>query len=229
MIAVVRRTRGIHYAGFVEIESLPQPPALRYCGFLIECTPAPAGLIEWIQEVRATRERLSIGAVVDPGDPLLFTLAKAGMRLGPLISAAEAVDGRILIEALYQLRDATVEGLVLEAWLSRRMAAGYDNTPEIEDALSAVVAVGSTGAGVPSLVRHLELTRTEVYRLFEDLGLPPPGAALRRARHEVLEIRVEKFGMDEALAREATGWLNPRAYEIARYRWRRRGTNCSGK
>jgi hypothetical protein len=186
-------------------------------------------LIEWIVEMRASRERLPIGGVVDPGDPFVFALAEAGVQLRPLLRADEIADGCIPTEVLHRFRDATVEGLILDGWLSERMAEGHDNTPEAEHALRAVVAVGPTGAGVPSLVRCLDLTRTTVYRLFEDLGLPPPAAALRRVRHEVLQIRVERFGMDEAVAREAAGWFNSRAYEIARYRRKRRGTNRSGK
>jgi hypothetical protein len=46
MIALVGLTREDRDAGFVEIEALPRPPALKYSGFLISCSPAPDGLIE---------------------------------------------------------------------------------------------------------------------------------------------------------------------------------------
>jgi hypothetical protein len=227
MIALVALTRAGSDPGFIEIDALPRPPALKYSGFLIQCSPAPNGLIEWILEMRSTRPHLPIGGVVDPGDPFLFELAASGVQLNHLLRADEIADGCIPTEVLDQFRDDTVDGLVRDALVSELMAEGYDITSEVERILRAVAAVGSRGAGVPSLVTCLGLSRTGVYRLFQDLGLPPPGEALRRVRHMALRIRVQKFGLDEAVAREAVGWLSPRAYENARYRLAALGTGSA--
>jgi AraC-like DNA-binding protein len=230
MIALVGLTREGRDAGFVEIDSLPRPPALNYSGFLIQCSPAPGGLIQWILEMRAGRGRVPIGGVIEPGDSFLYALAKSGVQLRPLLRARDITDGRCVpTTVLHRFRDATIEGHLLEAWLSERTAAGHDDAPEAEHVLSAVVAVGPTGGGVPTLARCLGLSRNTTYRLFEKLGLPTPAAALRRVRHEAVQMRVEIFGMDERVAREAAGWLSPQAYEKARYRRRRRGTNWGGE
>jgi hypothetical protein len=230
MIALVGLTREGRDPGFVEIDSLPRRPALNYTGFLIQCSPAPAGLIQWILEMRASREQVPIGGVMDPGDPYLYALAESGVQLRPLLRASEIPDGRRIPTAvLHGFREATIEGHIREAWLSERTAAGHDNAREAEDVLSAVVAVGSMGAGVLTLTRCLGLTRNTTYRLFEKLGLPTPAAALRRVRHDAVQMRVEIFGMDERVAREAGGWLSPQAFEKARYRRRRRGTNWGGE
>jgi hypothetical protein len=181
-------------------------------------------VIDWYCEMRHSRKYVPIGGMVDPADEFAFSLAESGVHLQPLLRASQFADGRVPTSVLQRIRDAAVEGRIIEAWRTRRSEAGLDDTREVEELLAAAVAVGVSGAGIPTLIARLGLLgsvgRATLYRRFERANLPPPGELLRQARLESMSVRLE-LGMDRVAACAAAGWLTPQAYASALRRFRR--------
>jgi AraC-like DNA-binding protein len=227
MIAVVGLTPEVRCGWVAELDSLPRAPALAYSGFLIGCLPPPDTIIEWYLEMRRTRPHVPIGAVVAPGDPFVFEVARSGVHFEPLLAYDEMPNGRVPIAILEQLRDSAVEGRILDPWAkeSKSRSTGHEDG---DDAVlkAATAAVGAAGGRVSTLCKRLNCKRTTLYRRFERAGLEEPARLLTRARIESVQIRIE-LGMNAAIAREAAGWSTPQAYRKARSR-QRGGTNRGG-
>ncbi|HEX9899444.1 MAG TPA: hypothetical protein VGC81_09465 [Candidatus Methylomirabilis sp.] len=204
------------------LRALPEPPAWRHSGFLIALSSQPSVdlVIEWCRRIRSARPHLPIGAVVQAADPRLVLAMRTGVRLRPVLEEREVRCDAVPRAVLEEVRDATVEGRILERWTDQ----GLLDVPEARQLVAAAAAVGVTGAGVPVLCGRLGCSRATLYRRFDSAGLPTPKVMLSNARLESVKVRLG-LGMEPHEARRAAGWFSVEAYQKVRSRAGHRETN----
>lgn len=122
MIALLNLTPEPVQAAAVELlDSLPEPPTLRWSGFLIRCGEHLTinEVIQWCSAVRRSRPALPIGIVAEPEPVVLRTIAASGVVLDPVLIPDDLPGGRVASDAINIIRIATVEAKVVERWIQQ--------------------------------------------------------------------------------------------------------------
>lgn len=204
-------------AGVELLDSLPEPPALRWSGFLIRCGEHLAinEVIQWCSAVRLSRPALPIGIVAEPEPVVLRTIAASGVVLDPVLVPEDLPRGRVTSDVLNLIREASVEARVIELWIERYGIIDTEELPTLYTLAAHAVRAGriksiksSIGCSIGTLTRRLR-----------KVGYPPPGTLLREGRIASVQIRVDT-GIEPRLAREAAGWYSAEMYARARRRFR---------
>lgn len=218
MIALIQlRPQAAGEVGVECLESLPEPPALRWSAFLVDCTDKLSidTLVQWCAAAHKARPALPVGIVVRPDADTFRAVTSQRVEFRPVLLPDDLPDrlvGTVLIE---QLRQDSVAARIVEHWLERY---GRVSAPKLSllHALAGHAARGertkrvwvSTGSSLSTIDRRLRAW-----------GYPTPGVLLRGGRLASVDLRIEA-GVDPGAARAAAGWHSAEAYYKARKRFR---------
>lgn len=219
MVAVIGLSVSRLEQGVEALERLPRPPALRWSGFLV----GPGQEIKlvdvasWAAEVRGRREYVPIGLVghfCGPDFALLAALEVAGTRFGPVLNYGLPPTPVLTSLALRELRDQTIEAVIVEHW-SRTYRGVHTRCRPL---LEAVAAHGVRGGRAYTL-RISESTRRRlsektIRRRLTACGLPSLGSLLREARIMSVSLRRDR-GASRRDAVRAAGWSSIKLFEKA--------------
>lgn len=218
MIALVNlRPESARATGIECLESLPEPPALRWSGFLIRSTRQliVGDVVQWCADVREARPAVPVGIVVRPDADSLRVIASNCLVFEPVLIPDDTPNGRVESEVLDCIRQKSVAARVAERWLHRY---GRIDPGELA-VLHALAAHAVRGGRTKNIENSTGASLATVARCLRGWRYPPPGVLLRDGRIASVQFRVES-GIDPQIAREAAGWHSAETYAKARKRFR---------
>lgn len=218
MIALVNLMPETTRATGVEpLDSLPEPPALRWSGFLIRCNESLTGedVVQWSTAVRQRRPVIPVGIVARPDANVLRSIASSGLIFAPLLLPEDLPGGRVSSSILDDIRKSSVEARVVEHWLQRYGAIDAKELP----VLYTLAAHAVRGGRIKSIRTSIDYSLATLARRLRKRGYPSPGVLLREGRIASVQIRFDA-GVVPRLAREAAGWYSAEMYSRARKQFR---------
>lgn len=189
-------------AGTVCLEALPEPPASRFSGVAIRCADRDgvAEALRWYRAVRDARPALAFGLVCEP-QACAEQLAGLPHPITFLLRPGDLVAGGLRGEALAQLREAGVEGRILDEVVERYGKEVLDQ----EETIRALIARACCGGTVARAARDLGVSSKTVRRRLHGAGIPAAGLFRAWVRLRAFEVRVQ-LGVDRTVALKAAGW-----------------------
>lgn len=191
--------------GTRHLEVLPDPPALRYSGFVVRCRDAAEveATIVFYREIHHARPTAPLALVARPAD-CAHHLADFPARM-LLVTPDELEPSGLPQAVVHHMREASIEGTILE-----EIAGEYgERVFTQEETLRAVVSRGLCGSTVESAAKDLGVHRETIRLRLNKVELKP-GELISWVRGRAYQIRLER-GVTKADAREAGGWHNPEA------------------
>jgi len=183
-------------AGTESLRALPRIPASKYAGFFVRCDTRTLveETVDWWSSLRRDRPEIPLGMVAHPRDCAAL-LATCSASLASLLQPTELRAGALPNEALNKLREASVEGQILEGLVSEHGPGilHYDAT------LKPLIARAVRGAA-----RDLGVAPDTVRRRLRDVGLSA-GRLVRETRVEAYRVRVS-LGLSKDTALVCCGW-----------------------
>lgn len=217
LVGIAPPTGAAH--GTVTLDSLPRIPAERLAALVARADGEDAveRLLAWFRKLMARRPTFTLGLVARPEE----CAAALGVCVHPvrLVLPPEAlIQGALPRAALAVVRNASVEGILLEEFHRDNELAVVSQRTLVECLISHAVRGGSVNA----VAADLGCSTITVWRRVARFGLKP-GALMTRIRLRAFEVRVE-LGVHPDHARRAGGWYTRRAWEkaVARDRVRKR-------
>jgi hypothetical protein len=192
---------------------------LKWSGFIVAAGRelTLARVVAWALEMRATRPFVPIG-IADDFDPdelrLRNSLAGVGLRF-TAVAKRPAIAGTELLIVVARIREASVEGEILQIWMARWQPSAI----ALEDVLLQIIAHGVRGGKTKSLrvIDETAVSPSTLTRRLKKTGLPGPGWLLRDARLAGAELD-ETRKVSPAVASLAAGYSTQRDRRRARKR-----------
>jgi hypothetical protein len=199
--------------------ALPEHPAVGYSGAIVLCGDGLEVqlLLNWYADIRASPPGFSLGLVC----PYRMCAPQLGNFLFPVapVLAPEALhDPALLLTAIRTVREASIEGRILEEVVDERGAEVLEARPLLECLISHAVR----GATLRSAARDQALAEETVRARLKRFGIQP-GHFMSRWRIRAYQLRREA-GESAHAALLAGGWQDHDARREAQRRLRLRGT-----
>jgi hypothetical protein len=202
-------------AGVVRLERLPNTKTAHLAGYLVlcRCSEELDTTLTWHGEVRVARPSVALGLVCQP-EILFGALGKLTAPVNPVIAPEALQDGRIPDSALTAIRQASVEGKILEdLW-----HANGDRILQELPLLETLISHASDGRKLQSVSRSLDLSDDSIRRRLRAIGLQP-GDLMREVRLNAYTLLV-RMGDSPSRALVACGWNDPKARQKVAARFR---------
>lgn len=190
------------------LERLPDPPALRWSGFLVSVDDSRE-FCSWLRRVREGRAFLPVGVILDASQAL--DLLRAALRVSPILHREDTVDGDTVGAAVCSLLEHTIEMEIVTGWVAKWPCAG---TAE----LRALAAVGVQGRSRRAAAALLGVGIDVLERRLAAAGLPSARSLALAARLAAVDLR-RRRGMGRSGAAAASSWT-VKAWEKAAARAR---------
>ena len=148
-----------HSKGIQLVARLPEPPATRFSGFMVRCEHESglATTLAWYGEVTNQRPGVPLGIVYSRNLSLAM-LAEFEHPIRPVLSTDELIAGAPPIAAVEHLREVSVEGVILEEFVSEFGESILTEAP----ILNALIARGVVGGKLESTARELECSQETI-------------------------------------------------------------------
>lgn len=201
--------------GTAEFSSLPQPPALRYTAFAVQCRDEGEvrEALGWYRTILKSRPATPLGLVARPMD-CIQPVAHLDRSLVFAMDPARLNGGGLPASAFETLREAGIEGRILEE-IVRKYGSEVLSERKSLDALIARAVSGST---IGRAAKDIGIHPDTLARQLKGVGVSP--LWLRRwARVRAYQLRTQT-GMDPGVALAAGRWTDheQRRKAVARLR-----------
>jgi hypothetical protein len=195
-----------HAQGVQQGPGLPEPPATPFSGFLVRCDQEPdlAATLAWYRDVAEQRVDVPLGIVYAP-NVCLAMLGECERVIRPLLSTGELIAGAPPIAAVERLREASVEGRIME----ELVAEFRESILAERKILTALIGRAVNGGTLQSAARDLKCSQEKVRLHLAKFGITP-GQLMTRVRLRAYDLR-KQLGVSTSYALTAGGWDNPEA------------------
>lgn len=221
MIALIGLELRHSLPGVELLDALPNPPALRYSGFLVYCC-APrldvTDVMRWYSGIRDARSRVPLGLVCRAKPECFPVLASQGFAITPVITS-RLDDGQLPPETLDILRARTVDGMILDRWRTCFCDAIEAN----EEHFFRLASHGARGDLVQRVAKSWGVSPRTLRRRHALLTPHPLGLFMLDARVFAFDM-LRQEGNSAAVARQSCGWHTVDAVRKARWRLRNKIT-----
>lgn len=218
MIALVRITLPSKPGlGARALRVLPEHPAIGYSGAIVQCGDGleVQVLLDWYGDIRASRPGFSLGLACSPRMCAL-QLGNFLFPVAPVLAPEDLHDPALLVTAIRTVREASIEGRILEEVVDERGIEVLEARPLLECLISHAVR----GATLRSAARDQALAEETVRGRLERFGIRP-GHFMSRWRIRAYQLRREA-GESAHAALMAGGWQDHAARREAQRRLRLR-------
>lgn len=189
--------------GTKELGALPEPPGSRYTAFAVHCREGREvrDALDWYRIVLDSRGDAPLGLIARDSDCVRH-LVRLDHSLVFLMDPVALAHGRLPVSALQALREAGIEGRILEEVVREYGPAVLSE----QESLKALIARAVAGSTIGRAASDLGIHPDTLARRLNGVGVAPRW--LRQwARLRAYELRVE-LGTDGRIALGAGGWTH---------------------